>query len=305
MEFLPYNAEEQNSCCQNLQDCCLPSFSLVCAESLSKCFCCSPCCTTMSDSARKDQKKEQFARIQYRPMIDSNILTGNTLLRTARGSYYFPQTHHTLWPEHGDHYRQIKASPVISEQPFGGEKVRRSARILAALKGRRRAPTTSTKCKQQFFYDPTSPLPSLAQSSIEQPDQPTLTFAAIHDIQTSMLTIFLKFASNLNHLFENPQKQILHSFVTLHILPSKNEILQTCARAAHESNNNPVFNQQFVFDGVPVSELAEQTLVFRVYNGRALIGISNIPLSSIDLLGFTICKRICKISECPDIEVSV
>jgi hypothetical protein len=281
--------EEESFCvCHYLQNCLLPSPST-----------CSPCCMEKSDSTEKDQK---FPRIQYRPVIDSNILTGNTLLQSTQGTYYFPQTSQTLWPEHGSHHLPVTASPVISEQPFGSEKVRRSTRILAALKGRSSA--TSTKRKQQkFVFDSTSPPSCLAQSSIEDPNQPTLTFAIIHDIQTSTLTIFLKFASNLNQLFENPRKQNVHFFVTLHILPSKNEILQTCAKPSTEATSNPVFDDEFVFDGVPIGEVPEQTLVFRVFHGRALIGILKIPLSSIDLLGFTISKPICKITDLPDFEV--
>lgn len=312
--FLAYSEEdeeeEESFClCPSLQSCLPPPCSTTTGEdsSSSESLDCNPCCCCISmssESTEKDHKKPHFARIQYRPLIDSNILTGNTLLGSTQGAFYFPQTHQTLWPEHGAHYRPIKASPVITEQPFGTEKIRRSARILAALRGRRRTTTVSTsKCK--YFHDPTSPLPSLAQSSIEDPNQPTLTFSAIHDIQTSILTVFLKFASNLNHLMETPKKQNVHFFVTLHILPSKNEILQTCAKPSTESTNNPVFNQEFMFDGVPVGEVAEQTVVFRIYHGRALIGISKVPLSSIDLLGFTICKHITKIAECSDVEVSM
>ena len=288
--------EEESFCfCQYLQNCLLPG-------SPGTCFFCSPCCMGESDYTEKDQK---FPRIQYRPVIDSNILTGNTLLQSTQGTFYFPQTSQTLWPEHGSHHVPATVSPVISEQPFGSEKVRRSTRILAALKGRRRSTATSAKRKQQkFVFDSTSTASCLSQSSsIEDPNQPTLTFAIIHDIQASTLTVFLKFASNLDQLFENPQKQNVHFFVTLHILPSKNEILQTSAKPSTEATSNPVFDDEFVFDGVPIGEVAEQTLVFRVFHGRALIGILKIPLSSIDLLGFTISKPICKRTDSPDFEV--
>ena len=289
--------EEESFCfCHYLQNCLLPSPSGTC------CFSCSPCCTRNSASSEKDQK---FPRIHYKPMIDSNILTGNILLQSAQGAFYFPQTSQTLWPEHGAHYRPIKASPVISEQPFGTERVRRSARILAALKGRRRAQTITTTIKpQRFALEPTSPLPSLAQSSIDDPTQPTLTFAAIHDIQSSSLTVFLKFASNLNHLTDNPRKQNSHFFVTVHILPSKDVIFQTSCKYSTEATCNPVFNQDFVFDSVPVGEVAEMTLIFRVFHGRALIGVVKAPLSSIDILGFTMCKLILKITDESDFEVN-
>ena len=258
----------------------------------------------MTDPAENHLHKTHFAKVQYRPVIDSNVLTGNTLLRSASGAYYFPQSGQTVWPEHGAQHLLLQAPPVVSEQPFGGEKIRRSARLLAALRGRRRATTVSSTRKQQFLYDSTSPLPSLACSSIEEPDQPTLAFAAIHDIQMSTLTVFLKFASNLNYLMENPQKHTVHPFVTLHILPTKSEILQANLEGSQKTTNNPVFNQRFVFDSVPVSDIGEQTLVFRVYNGRSLIGTAKIPLGSIDLLGFTLCKHIDRITDLTDIEVS-
>ena len=305
-EFRAYSVDESDSCCLWLLKC-TPRFNAACTELITKYFCCSQCCASMADSS---EKRAKFARVKYRPVIDSNILTGNTLLGGVERLYYFPQTEQMVWPRHGAHFQPIKATPVVLEQPFGGEKVRRSTRLLAAFKGRRRSPSASPAApsafsKQHFLYDPTSPLPSLAQSSVEEADQPTLTFAAIHDIQMSTLTVFLKFASNLNYLLENPQKQtVSHPFITLHILPTKDEILQTSSDASKKPSNNPVFNQEFVFDSVPVSDLCEQTLVFRAYNGRSLIGTAKIPLGSIDLLGFTICKHIDRITEATDVEVS-
>lgn len=302
-EFLLYSSEPDESsssscsCCQRLHECCGP----LSVESLANCFLCSLCCCCTPE----EKPAEKFTRIQYRPVIDSNIITGNTLLRTAEGSYYFPQTSHTLWPQHGAQYR--RTHPVVSEQPLGSDKIRRSTRFLAAIRGRRRTPSTAASLsphQHQFLYDPTSPLPSLAHSSIEEPEQPTLTFALAHDIQTSTLTVFLKFASNLNHLFDNPKRTISHCFITIHILPSANELLQTSTNPSNDSNNNPVFNEQFVFDGVPVSEVDEHIIIFRVYNGRSLIGISKIPMFSMDLLGYTVCKHIDRITSA-DLEVSL
>jgi hypothetical protein len=275
-EFLAYDLEEDSSCCRLFLDLCFPARS------------------SHAQPAEKDQRKIHFARVEYRPLIDWNILTGNTLLQTAGGAYYFPQTHQTLWPEHGAHYRPIKASPVVSEQPFGSERIRRSARLFSVLTGRKRAQTSPTMSKEHDTHRYLSP--SLAQSCIDDPNQPTLTLSVIHDIQTSTLTIFLKFASNLNYLMENPHKQLVHTSVNLYMFPSKNEIFQTRTDPSHESNN-PILHQDFVFSGVPVSDLVEQILVFRVYHGRTLIGVLKIPLNSIDLLGFTICKPIEKITD--------
>ena len=314
-EFLSFEEEEEDgaSCCPLLllRDC-LPACRQLCEEALatacclSRCCCCPPVFSSGGDEKKSNKPKKPpaaFPRVEYRPLIDSNILTGNTLLHTAGGEYYFPQTHQTLWPKHGTtRLRPIKTSPVVSEQPapFGDEHVRRSTRLLSALTPRKLQGFRSGKLR----HDPTSPLPSLAHSSIEDPDQPTLTFATMHDIQSSTLTVFLKFASNLNYLFDKPHKQpVVHASVSLFLFPSKNEILQTQSDSSLESNN-PVFNDQFLFSGVPVSELFEQTLVFQVYNGRVLIGTARIQLSSADLLGYTVCKHIDRVTEYTDGEVS-
>ena len=295
-EFLAYSVEEDSSCCEFLQQC-VPKCRQLCREALSCCYCC--CCTGSIGHPSESKQKVQFAHVEYRPLIDSNILTGNTLLHTAGGSFYFPQTHQTLWPEHGSHYKPIKASPVISEQPRGSDHTRRSSRFLAALKQRKRTHTRNVHDK--LTHDPTSPLPSLAHSSIEDPQQPTLTLAVMHDIQGSTLTVFLKFASNLNFLLENPYKQLVTATVSAYLLPSKNEILQT---SPTNESNNPVYNEKFVFAGVSVSDLSEQTIVFQVYHNRALIGMTRLPLNTADLLGYTVCKHIDRISEFSETEVS-
>lgn len=280
-EFQSYSLEEDD-CCQLLQKC-PPKCQRSCCETMGCCYSC-----FQMDS---DAKKVHFAHVEYRPMIDFNMLTGNTLL-TGGGSYYFPQTHQTLWPEHGSHY---KPSTVISEQPHQLDPTRRSSRFLSAL--RARTPTLRS-LRTKPHHDPTSPLPSLAQSSIEDPEQPTLTFASMYDIQSSTLTVTLKFASNLNYLLEKVHKHKLNPSVSAHLLPSKNEILQS---QVVQQTNNPVFNKQFVFTGVPVSDLEEQALVFQVYHDRALIGVTKLALKSADLLGYTVCKHIEKVSESAEV----
>ena len=78
-------------------------------------------------------------QVYYKPMIDSNILTGNILLQSAQGAFYFPQTSQTLWPEHGAHYRPIKASPVTSPLlPHAG-------RLLRLCLGRLRVKTLTMR----------------------------------------------------------------------------------------------------------------------------------------------------------------
>jgi hypothetical protein len=169
-----------------------------------------------------------------------------------------------------------------------------------ALKSKKRAHLQSFRSKLR--HNPASPLPSLAHSSIEDPNQPTLTLTTMHDIQGSTLTVSLKFASNLNFLMDKLHKRTVQPFISVFLLPSKNEILQT--HAVQESNN-PVFNKKFVFSGVPVSDLNEQTLVFQVYHSRTLIGITRVHLNSADLLGYTVCKHIDSVMESTETEVSV
>jgi hypothetical protein len=166
-----------------------------------------------------------------------------------------------------------------------------------ALKSKKRAHLQSFRSKLR--HNPASPLPSLAHSSIEDPNQPTLTLTTMHDIQGSTLTVSLKFASNLNFLMDKLHKRTVQPFISVFLLPSKNEILQT--HAVQESNN-PVFNKKFVFSGVPVSDLNEQTLVFQVYHSRTLIGITRVHLNSADLLGYTVCKHIDSVMESTETE---
>ena len=289
-EFRTYSVEE-DGCCQTLQEW-LPRFQQLCMS------CCS-CVYCQGQGELESKQKVQFAHLEYRPVIDSNILTGNTLFQSSDTSYYFPQTHQTVWPEHGSHYK-ANTSPVISEQPRGLDPTRRSNRFLMALKGKKRTYLQSTRTK--LCHNPASPLPSLAHSSIEDPNQPTLTLAIMHDIQGSTLSVSLKFASNLNFLMDKPHKRNIHPSVSVFLLPSKNEIMQT---QAVMQSNNPVFNQKFVFTGVPVSDLMEQTLVFQVYHGRTLIGITRVPLASADLLGYTVCKHIDSVLETTETEVSL
>lgn len=123
----------------------------------------------------------------------------------------------------------------------------------------------------------------------------------MHDIQASTLTVMLKFGSNLNQLMENMYKIKLNPSVTAYLKPSKNEIFHTDIVS---ETYNPVFSTKFVFTGVPVSELPEQTLVFQVYHDRNLIGITKVPLNSTDLFGYTVCKHIDKVSEATADEVS-
>lgn len=285
-EFQSYSLEKEG-CCQLLQEC-IPKFRKIVCEPF-------PCCCFYYNGTSSETSKVPFAHVAYRPVIDANILTGNTLSLGSGGTYYFPQTNQTLWPEHGSHYKS--SSALISEQPRA-DATRRSSRLLSVLKVR--APQLKN-IRGKLHHNPSSPLPSLAHSSIEDPDQPTLTFSSMHDIQSSTLTVMLKFASNLNQLMETKYKIKLNSSVCAYLRPSKNEILhsdivyETC---------NPVFNNRFVFTGVPVSELAEQTLVFQVYHDRGLIGITKLPLNSADLLGYTVCKHIHSISEFKVDEVS-
>lgn len=313
-EFLAYSVEDESCSCYRFLGECFPVSGELCKQFLC-CACCFSYCCCLEESAislgsadGRGEKKSpaHFPRVEYKPLIDSNILTGNTLLHTSGGEYYFPQTKQTLWPEHGARYQPIKSCPVVSEQPhsLGNTHLRRSTRIITAIKAHKRSQLRSFRSPKKQKYDPTSPLPSLANSSIEDPDQPTLTFATMHDIQTSTFTIFLKFASNLNQLLDKPHKQSTHSSISLYLLPSKNEIHQTHSDLSVASNN-PVYNERFVFSGVPISDLFEQTLVFQVYDGRALIGTTKILLSSADLLGYTVCKHIDRVTEYTDCDVSI
>lgn len=286
-EFHSYK-QDKEGCCRLLQEC-IPKCCGIVFEAFQCSFCC--CCFHRDTSS---ETKVHFPHVAYRPVIDSNVLTGNTLFLGSGGTYYFPQTHHTLWPEHGSHF---KSSPVISEQPRF-DTPRRGSKLLSVLKVR--APQLKN-ISRKLRHDPASPLPSLAHSSIEDPDQPTLTFASLHDIQGSTLTVILKFASNLNHLMNHKHKIKLNPSITAYVKPSKNEILRT---DIVQETYNPVFSKKFVFTGVPVSELPEQTLVFQVYHDRTPIGITRVPLNSTDLLGYTVCKHIDKITEFSVDEVS-
>lgn len=284
-EFQSYRLDRED-CCRLLQEC-IPKCRRIICETFQ-------CCCSCFNHETSPETNKVFPHVAYRPLIDSNILTGNTLFLGTAGAYYFPQTHQTYWPEHGSHY---KPSPVISEQPRI-DTTRRGSRLLSVLKGK--APQLKN-VRNKLRHNPASPLPSLAHSSIEDPDQPTLTFTSMHDIQASTLTVMLKFGSNLNHLMENKYKIKLNPSVTAYLKPSKNEIFHT--DIVHEAYN-PVFSTKFVFTGVPVSELPEQTLVFQVYHDRTLIGITKVPLNSTDLFGFTVCKHIDKVTEVSVDEVS-
>ena len=265
-------------------------------ECFSKCYhlCCEAMCTYCQDSGASS-KSAHYLHVQYRPLVDSNMLEGNIQLPfVPGGSYYFPQTHHTIWPEHL-HY---EPSCVVSEQPHHTSKPfdhsHRQSRIFSTFRAKRPHLNLRSKARVHFSH------PSLAQSSVDDPDTPSLTFACMYDIQGSILTVTVKFASNLGALMhkhkehtELKKKKCITS-ITAYLLPSKNEILNA---DTPDQAHNPVFNKEFVFRGVPVGELEEETLVFHIYHNRVLIGEVKLPLKTGELLGYTICKHIDVISE--------
>ena len=120
--------------------------------------------------------------------------------------------------------------------------------------------------------------------------QQKVKFALYFDVQRRTLIIHLQQAFNLP-----PQEvhRAAGNFVTLFLLPSREEVHQT----AVVSGVSPMFNQVFEFGGILTDEVRQQVLVLQVfYHDKFardhLIGTVIMPLKEVDLYGMDITKEI-------------
>lgn len=239
-------------------------------------WCTSICCCNLGK-----EKDNKYTHIQYKPVIDVALLAGVPPPHVSADRVFsFPQYRQTLYPLH----RHL--SSVISEQP-------RSSRISVP-----RRPTFDTLTSISQYPS----IPSIREGQIKESTEPTLTFSLFYDIQTRVLMVDVKFASNLNQLVpDRVRKTKNDTSITVFLLPDKKDIMHTSTRF---QTNNPIFYQAFRFEGILAADLRQQTLVFHVHDHKTLIGIVNVELKEADLLGDVICEHIGKSSEM-DVEVGI
>ena len=237
-------------------------------------WCASLCCCNLGK-----ERNGRYMHIQYKPVVDTTLLAGIPPPHvTADKVFAFPQYRQILYPVHR------RLSSVIDEQP-------RRSHISVPKR-----PTFSTLTSVSQYPS----LPSVREVLIKESTEPTLTFSLFYDIQTRVLIVDVKYASNLNQLVPvRVHKKMNDTCITVFLLPDKNEILQTHTRF---QTNNPIFNQAFRFAGILAGDLRQQTLVFHVHDHKTSIGIVKVELKEADLLGDVICRRIGKSSEM-DVEV--
>ena len=244
------------------------------SDYISKCCraCCKPFCCCCFKSQSTPQK---YACIEYKPVADpsSDVKVPPMSPFIPDSTQLFPQKEEKLWPQH------LQLSPS-SVDPY-----RRQSQLLTAP-----TPVKVVPPKR------TSTLPSIAHSSFDDSDKPMLTFSVMYDIQSGILYVTLKFATNLESLL--PPKALMSKIstasVSIYLLPNKKEIMHA---ETDVRTTNPVFNKTVQFDGILVGKLEWKTLVFELYYNRALIGTVKLPLKDADLLGYTVCKHIERSSE--------
>eukprot|EP00731_Ephydatia_muelleri_P029789 Em0021g312a len=95
---------------------------------------------------------------------------------------------------------------------------------------------------------------------------PRLEYSLYYDIQRRVLSVFLHQCFHLNP--PGFSKGAVNSYVVLFLVPKKEEVLES---KVVERTQDPVFNQVFEFGGIQLSELLQQTLMFRIYRQDRLV----------------------------------
>lgn len=146
----------------------------------------------------------------------------------------------------------------------------------------------------QFFTRPKilgEPSTAAIPESVESPEnKQEVKFALYFDVQRRTLIIHLQQAFNL------PPREVhktAGTYVTLYLLPSREEIHQTTVSAGV----NPVFNQVFEFGGILTDEVRQQVLVMELFyhdkfTRNHAIGTMVMSLKEVDLYGMDITKEI-------------
>ena len=112
---------------------------------------------------------------------------------------------------------------------------------------------------------------------------PKLEYSLYYDIQRRTLSVFLHQCCHLDP--QGSSRGTINSYVVLFLVPKNEEVLES---KVVERSLNPLFNQAFEFGGIQVSELQQQTLMFRIYRqdkllSSTLIGTVAVRLDQADL----------------------
>ena len=113
------------------------------------------------------------------------------------------------------------------------------------------------------------------------PQYPCVNFALYYDDQHSTLIVHLYQAHKLP---TKRSEEASNPFVEVYVLPRKFDIQQshTASRTL-----NPVFDQAFKFTNIPVNEVENQTIIFRIYinDKNHFIGGVTFPLEHANMIG--------------------
>ena len=144
--------------------------------------------------------------------------------------------------------------------------------------------TSSTPDSSRFYsFSLSASIPDDFPSNL-----PCIDLIVHYDFQLYALTVNLLSARNLP--INNLREGILHPYVTLFILPHREDIFRSKTGAG---NINPVFNERFVFGSFSYEEVRKRTLVLRVLDessstDNTLIGNVILPLHKTELHGIRI-----------------
>ena len=136
---------------------------------------------------------------------------------------------------------------------------------------------------------------------------PIVQFSLHYDIQKSKLSVSLHHAVDLPVVYftgtSTSSSVRCDPFVMLHLEPDRRQTHQS--RKIKETLN-PVFDENFVFEALPLGFIKLQTLVLRMYNGaqgNKVIGKACLPLSDAELFGAIVQMKLCRDRDQKEMEV--
>ena len=219
---------------------------------------------------RKKSNDAVYRHIEYRPVIDAVVLSGYKLPNLPPGKVLSTAPDAGWeWPQH------VPIFEIVRKYKRSQLTRKRTPQVLGSL--------------SRFPSDP-----CLAESLSKAQSKPSLTFSVFYDHQVRTLTVHLQSGNNLSSSGSKLTKA--HLYVTVSLLPLKNEIAKT--RPMKGNVPDPTFDEKFQFTGFAHNDVLQQTLVLRVYFGshyallRNFVGAIELPLRQSHLYGYRMTKEL-------------
>ena len=259
------------------------------------CGCC--CCYNEQCPCfgRRGQAKDKYPHIEYyqpNKAIDvSDTPEAPHQRAPVKRVFEFPQESREL-----HHHPQLKGATgftlPVTQQPTHDSNwepmyVSNKGRTIGTVSEIPHSPSTP---EPPPFTPPAEDQPD-STATVDQSVQyaghgPAIQFSIYYDIQKRELTVSVLGAYNL------PSRGDF--FMAILMMPSRDKIYHT---RVSTGTANPTFNQTFLFPNISTEDLTEQVMVFQIFSRDKftrdnLVGTVIVPLSTADLLGMNVVKKI-------------